>query len=144
MEENELLNRCQEIDIFALHFVFLPRIQKSLDAFKNAWKGHPMSTEKNQTPFQTWTLGMIDCNNENQRAVRDFLRNGHVQTFGAEGDITLDEPDEDKVEVRRIDIGEKQDEILAYLVEKFNPFYEDNNYGINHFVPVKEEVTSSL
>ena len=144
MEENELLNRCQEIDIFALHFVFLPRIQKSLDAFKNAWKDHPMSTEKSQTPFQIWTLGMIDCNNENQRAVRDFLRNEHVQTFGAEGDITPDEPDEDKVEVRRIDIGEKQDEILAYLKEKFDPFYEDNNNGINLFVQVKEEVTSSL
>ena len=144
MEESELLDRCQEPDIFALHFVFLPRIQKSLDAFKNAWKEHPMSTEKGQSPLQIWTLGMIDFNNENQRAVRDFLLNEQVQTFGLEGDIGPGEPDEGKVEVRRIDIGEKQDEISAHLMENFDPFYEDNNHGIDIFVLVKKEVLSFL
>ena len=84
---------------------------------------------------------MLDCNNENQRAVRDFLRNEHIPTFGAEGDIHIpDQSDEDHFEVRRIDIGEKQDTILAYLKEKFDPFQEDNNYGINLFVQVKDEV----
>ena len=104
--------------------------KKSLDAVKNAWKDHPMSTEKNQTSFQIWTPEMIDCNNENQRAARDFLLTMMNQTrikFRCEELISV-----------------KSNIWKAYLKEKFDPFYEDNNNGINLFVQVKEEVTSSL
>ena len=148
MEEKEMLVRCDESDIFCLHFVYLPRIQKSLDEFRKAWLTHPMSSEKNMTPEQLWTLGMIDCNNEQQRAVRDYLSNEHATLFGVEGDINAynnnEDQDSDRVVLKRVDIGENQDEILSTLRSKYDPLEDDGNHGISLFMKVKNDVIRYL
>ena len=51
LEDNEVLDACNEIDIFALQFVYTPRIQKSLDEFREGWNHHPLSTEGCRTPY---------------------------------------------------------------------------------------------
>ena len=37
LEDVEVLDPCNELHLFALHFVYLPRIQRSLDHFCNAY-----------------------------------------------------------------------------------------------------------
>ena len=49
------LNADNDADLFALHYVFLPRINSSLARFKSAWNNHPLSTENNLTPLQIYT-----------------------------------------------------------------------------------------
>ena len=44
MEEHWLLDRANKVDIYALQFVFVPRIQKSLTEFKVGWNHHQLST----------------------------------------------------------------------------------------------------
>lgn len=44
---------------FCLHFVFLPRLQLSLDLFRQGWDNHALRTEQNMTPNQLWELGQI-------------------------------------------------------------------------------------
>ena len=39
----------------ALHLVFLPRINDSLDKFKLGWNNHKISTENNLSPLQLYT-----------------------------------------------------------------------------------------
>ena len=73
LEENEVLVPDSESDLFALHHVFLPRIQNSLDEFRNAWNSHKLSTCGNKTPLQLWTLGMYDSRNQEQVAVRSAV-----------------------------------------------------------------------
>ena len=58
MEETGLLDVNSEIDIFSLHFVFLPKIRRSLDAFKSGWNNHPMSSEGGLSPEQQWVHGL--------------------------------------------------------------------------------------
>lgn len=64
MEDSGVLNPNSEIDLFALHFIFLPELQQQLSTFKEGWNHHRMRTEHNRTPAQLWILGLTDCNNE--------------------------------------------------------------------------------
>ena len=57
LEESGDLDPNNEADLFALHFVFLPDIQKELLAFKEGWNHHKMRTAHNRTPLQQWILG---------------------------------------------------------------------------------------
>ena len=62
LESEGLLDRLNEIDMFCLHYCFLPRINKCLNCFKEAWNNHVISTEANATPYQLYLAGLIAVN----------------------------------------------------------------------------------
>lgn len=69
---------------------------------------------------------MIDCNNENQRTVTDFLSDAHLESFGVSLEEVVqngDDEDYSEVKLRRIDIGEKQEEIANNLKSHFITFW---------------------
>ena len=55
LEHAGALNPTNDADLFALHYIFLPRTNSSLVAFTSAWNNHPLSTENNLTPLQIYT-----------------------------------------------------------------------------------------
>ena len=62
MENDGILSSLDELDLFCLHTIFLPRINKALDAFVESWNNHPVSTERNCTPNQLFIEGAIRQN----------------------------------------------------------------------------------
>ncbi|CAB1328728.1 unnamed protein product, partial [Coregonus sp. 'balchen'] len=54
LEDQETLNPDNEVHLFALHRIFLPLVQQSLDSFRDAWNFHGLRTERNQSPQQLW------------------------------------------------------------------------------------------
>ena len=44
--------------LFCLHFVYIPRINRHLTSWREAWNKHPLRTEHNLTPEQLWTSGL--------------------------------------------------------------------------------------
>ncbi len=56
MEEHGFLNPLNELDLYALHFVYLPRINRCLLEFIHSSNCHPMSTTRG---LQLYTIGMI-------------------------------------------------------------------------------------
>ena len=50
MEEMRLLDVDNELHIFCLHYVFLPKINASLQSFKEAWNSYPMQSESGLSP----------------------------------------------------------------------------------------------
>ncbi|XP_078793700.1 uncharacterized protein LOC144987876 [Oryzias latipes] len=58
LEDQDLLNISNILHLFCCHYIFLPRIQASLDVFSDAWDSHPIRTEHNMTPNQLWQLGL--------------------------------------------------------------------------------------
>ena len=48
LEEEQALNPLNETDIYCLHYIFLPRINKHLE---ESWNHHSLSTERNQTSY---------------------------------------------------------------------------------------------
>ena len=72
LEYNHLLNAVNEKHLFALHTVFLHRINKALEDFKNAWNHHGVRTEKGMTPHQLFTSGMLKLKHSGLTAM-DFF-----------------------------------------------------------------------
>ena len=60
MEESGLLDVTNPLHLFVLHYVYLPRINAAIDSFVEAWNKHPKRTERNWSPEQIWSNGMID------------------------------------------------------------------------------------
>ena len=56
LEDEGVLDVDNEVDLFCLHHVYLPRIQESLQNFKQGWNHHALSTECGWSPMQ-----LFDC-----------------------------------------------------------------------------------
>ncbi len=59
MESNYILDVDDEIHLFCLHYVFIPRINRALLAFKEAWNCHPLSSAGYLSPIQLWISGLV-------------------------------------------------------------------------------------
>ena len=59
MEAQHILDPGSELDVFALHYIFLPRIQRLLDRFVQRFNFHSVSTAHNRTPRQLWSSGCL-------------------------------------------------------------------------------------
>ena len=53
-----MLNVDNDIHVFCLHYVFLPRINQALKQFQAAWNQHPLSSCSNLSPIQLWITGL--------------------------------------------------------------------------------------
>lgn len=58
LEDNHVLDISNSLHLFCCHYVFLPRIQASLDVFREGWD-NPIRTEHNLTPNQLWQVGQF-------------------------------------------------------------------------------------
>ena len=47
----ELLDSSSELDLFSLHYVFVPKINKHLNIWKDGWVTHKLSSEAQNTPL---------------------------------------------------------------------------------------------
>jgi len=61
-EEEGELDPLNEVDLFCLHFIFLPRINSTLKSFVGSWNNHPVSSEHNLTPNQLFIRGAMEQN----------------------------------------------------------------------------------
>ncbi len=59
LEDEGILSYINEVDMFVLHYVFLPRINRNLNAFQESWNSHSLSTEGNRTPYQLFVEGIV-------------------------------------------------------------------------------------
>ena len=60
MEDEGVLDPGNELDLYCLHFFFLPMLNKALDEFKDSWNSHKLRTCKNKTPRQLFIQSVID------------------------------------------------------------------------------------
>ena len=54
------------------NYLFLPRIQRNLDLFKEGHSRGPLSTEHNCSPEQLWIMGMLPVANSDLRTAHEF------------------------------------------------------------------------
>ena len=54
MELQGILDQLNEIHLAALHYVFLPKINKSLAEFTSQWNYHGLRTMNNMSPLALW------------------------------------------------------------------------------------------
>ena len=62
MEDDGTLCCLNEVDLYCLHAVFLPRINNAIDSFVECWNNHALSTSHNLTPNQLFIEGALRRN----------------------------------------------------------------------------------
>ena len=80
MKHHDLLNPLDEHHLWALHYVYLPRISRSLNEFRNSWNNHPMRTTSHKSPIQLFTAGLLLLQNS-QLSAMDFFEDVE-ETYG--------------------------------------------------------------
>ena len=58
LESVSMLDPINELHLFCLHTVYIPRINRHLQSWREAWAKHPMRSEHNLSPEQLWTSGL--------------------------------------------------------------------------------------
>ena len=62
LEEEACLDPLNETDMFCLTYIFIPRINVTLQSFVDSWNNHSISTENNLTPNQLFIRGALQQN----------------------------------------------------------------------------------
>lgn len=127
LEQNDLLNQIDEVELFALHYVFLPRINRSLQLFRLAWNDHGLRTERGNTPNQLFTMGSLRLRHSRTPALDFFepVSDGYgVEEEGIAPD------NEDGIEVPSISVI-LTDEQNSQLQASINPLEDSDDYGIS-------------
>lgn len=137
MEDCNLLCVDDDVDLFILQYVFLPRINTQLSQFSSAWNNHPVRTESGLSPLQLWTRGLLSATPTYQAEIFDGMTavtedygvecSGHGVSSIDYGSFVVPEID--------IDLNEQQ---LAYIQENFNPLQRSDINGVDVYLQVKD------
>ena len=95
LENCGLLNPLNELHLFSLHFVFLPRINRSLDAFRDGWNQHGIRTEGNHSPLQLFHSGILRLQNSGLEAMDLFNIVG--EDYGLDSEAPYPSADDSQV-----------------------------------------------
>ncbi|PFX26097.1 hypothetical protein AWC38_SpisGene9260 [Stylophora pistillata] len=113
-----------DVHLFSLHHVYVPRINRSLNEFIQQMNNHPVSTENNQSPLQMWEKGMLEYMHSGHTA----LSSKEIENFGVdlEGALLVKE-DHYQVNVipPTIELTEQQLTQMPSLLQN------DENCGVN-------------
>ena len=127
LENEGVLDIENEVDLFCLHYVYLPRIQESLQVFKQGWNHHALSTECGWSPMQLFTAYSLE---------NPYFNDPHIddQSYGVDSDSDDIEDDSE----REVNVPETSsplsDENMGALRMEINPLQESNVYGADLYI----------
>ena len=128
LEYLDLLDPTNEQHLYALHYVYLPRINAALSQFKDGWNNHRIRTAHNQSPEQLFTAGVLRLQRSGMVAV-DFFETLD-DSYGMEENGLPGAVDPSGVEVPEGGFS-LTDEQFAVLQHTVNPLRESSNYAID-------------
>ncbi|XP_055958592.1 uncharacterized protein LOC130013971 [Patella vulgata] len=125
MEAENIFIPTDEIHIQALHYIFIPRIQKHLNEFREAFIRRSIRTANQKTPLQLWIDGQILDPNENLASEADFQSYGTIQN----GLMAYDDEPE-RVVIGHFPIS-LTDQKMEELMCQINPLFDSENQGMD-------------
>lgn len=136
MENEGILNADSEEHLFALHQVFMPRINRSLDEFVNQWNSHPVSSASHQSPEQMFIAGSLDAASGPSRNVQcPMVDSSEALGSGFDDDDELPHTDyaihdEDYA----VFVPQIETNIPNSNIPNHQFLQDDGNHGIDHFL----------
>ena len=131
--------------LFALHYVYLPRINRSLKQFNEAWNCHGLPTERGKTPNQLFTAGLLRLRYSGLDAVDLFEHvsdeYGESEEGGSHNEEAVDDDQGVSVPQLSISITPMQ---LSRIHEAVSPLSNDSEYGISLYRIVLQILDKSL
>ena len=126
LEHLGLLDPLNEAHLYALQYVYLPRINHALEAFQRGWNYHSIRTEGNHSPHQLFIQGSLTLQRSSLVAL-DFSEQID-DGYGIEEEGLV--PDESQVDVPE-SIFEISDVQYEQLCQQVHPLSPSENYGID-------------
>lgn len=141
LEQIGLLSRNNDVDLFALHFVYTPRINNALSQFIETFNNHGLSTEHGLSPHQLWISGILQHHSSNYSGVRGIIDKTMPEDlvmYGDDPEAPLPQGDDlSGVEVAQISLNIPE-HVFVVLQESFHPEGEDGNQGMNVYYQVRQ------
>ena len=139
LEQLGALDPLNELHVYALHYVFIPRIRKSLEEFKSGWNNHAVRTESHYSPHQLFVRGALSLQASGLTAL-DFF--DHVDAdYGAELGFSAEESE-------GVVVPECQFPLLGHhyasLRQEVDPLSVSENYGIEIYQQTLQFVATTI
>ena len=129
LESIGLLNPLSESDLYALHYVYIPRINQQLHAFVGAWSSHSIRTASGCSPMQLFVQHTLQGRGPE---TEDF----HLQQYGIDPDGPIPPLEIAQVEVPRSTIV-LNDEQFAALQACVNRLDNSDDYAVDFYQHVR-------
>ena len=137
LEDEGNLNVLNDVHIFSLHHIYIPRIQNSLEELVSQMNNRPVSTERNHSPLQMWERGML----ENLHSGHTALSEAEIEHLGVDRDGVLSVEVEDyqvEIDPPLVSLSEEQKGELP------DPLTNDGNSGKDIYLQCIEVVNGFL
>ncbi|XP_019614584.1 PREDICTED: uncharacterized protein LOC109462473 [Branchiostoma belcheri] len=135
MELEEMLDVSNPLHLFCLHFVFCPRINKTVEAFVDGFNAHKVRTAHNLSPLQMWVEGTLRLWNSGRSAIRSILQEPvDAQTYGIDWEGPVPElQDNAIIDVPQgLHVSEEQQRILRAQINPLD--FVDDIYDTSQYV----------
>ncbi len=139
LEHQGLLDPLSEQHLYALTYVYLPRINRSLEAFIEGWNNHGIRTMRHLSPRQLFVSGALQLRNSGLVAIDffDTVQPDYGVDHEDTGAHTEVESGVVAVPRSRIHLSAEDQELLRLRV---NPLASSTNYGIELYEQVVQLV----
>ena len=144
MEDSGLLTVDRAIDMFSLQYTYVPRVNRSLHEFMDAFNHHRLGSCGNRSPYQLWFQGMLN----EESPLKDGLLDQdppNFEIFGIDPDAPspFDEGN-NNVTVEPVSLPVDLHVMRSHLNECINPLKESQDMGIDIYVQVRREIERLL
>ena len=130
-EQIDVLDPLSETDLYALHYVYLPRINRALYIFLEGWNSHGLSSEHHKSPLQIFTKSILKV----QSTAADFFDNvDDLYGVDSEGPLSF-ENDDGGVDVPAVEFTPEDAQLQA--AGQYSPFNGIDEYGTDTYLAVR-------
>jgi len=131
LESNNQLNPLDEVNIAALHYVYLPRINRALANFSEAWNHHPIRTAHGHTPNQLFVSRALELSTSRLPAVIFFDTVDNNYGVDEDGLTILDDNTAVSVPTNLFALIEEHMSLLRDTIDLLS---ESRDYGMVNFI----------
>ncbi len=135
LEQHGLLDPLNQEHLFALHHIYIPRINKSLKAFQDGWNHHGIRTANHLSPQQLFARGALELRLSGLVAL-DFFDHIDAEGYGHSSEDPVPTVEEESIVVPDVRFTLPDGELESLI----NPFQESNNYGIELYCSVLDHL----
>lgn len=140
LEDQDMLSPSNSQNIFCLHYIFLPRIAKTLNEFCEGWNHHHIRTAGNRSPCQIFAEGAIELRNSGQTGL-DFFETIDNSYGVDEQGLAVDDDNYDRVEIPQCNFSLTEEHFMQ-LQQAINPLSSSNDYGIDLYLSACQFVST--
>ena len=128
MEEHRILDPGNNMHIYALHYIYIPRINNALQAFRDGWISHGIRTEHGQSPNQIFVAGLLRLR-ESRITALNFFDSINNDQYGVEEEGLVGNDENNAVVIPENPFG-LIDQQMHQLQQQVNPLAASQNHGI--------------